>query len=290
MKIDSKTLRKIENAQKSEITEYFVYISLSKIVKGEDNKEILKHIAKDEYNHYMFWKGFTKKSPKPSKWNIFKYTLFARLFGLTFTVKLMEKGESRAQLNYTELSKIIPEASKIIDDEHKHEQELINLIDEDKLKYTGSVVLGLNDALVELTGVLAGFTLALQQSKLIAMLGIITGISASFSMAASEYLSTKSEDNGKNPKKASLYTGIAYLLTVFVLVFPYLLFANVYYSLGLTIFLAIVIIFVFNLYISVAKDLSFRKRFLEMLVISLGVATLSFFVGFVVRGLFNITI
>lgn len=290
MKLDSKTLEKIINAQKSEITEHFVYISLSKIVKGDDNKKVLRHIAKDEFKHYMFWKGITKKSPKPSKWNIFKYIFLARLFGLTFAVKLMEKGEGRAQLNYTELSKIIPEATKIIDDEHKHEQELINLIDEEKLKYTGSVVLGLNDALVELTGVLAGFTLALQQSKLIAMVGIITGISASFSMAASEYLSTKSEDNGKNPKKASLYTGTAYLLTVFILVFPYLLFSNVYYSLGLTIFLAIVVIFIFNLYISVAKGLSFRKRFLEMFVISLGVATLSFFLGYIIRGLFDINI
>ena len=53
---------------------------------------------------------------------------------------------------------------------------------------------------------------------------------------------------------------------------------------------AVGIIDVFNYYISVAKDLDFRGRFLEMAGLSLGVAALSFGVGFVLRAFFGIEV
>jgi VIT1/CCC1 family predicted Fe2+/Mn2+ transporter len=151
------------------------------------------------------------------------------------------------------------------------------------------MVLGLNDALVELTGALAGLTLALQNTRLVAMTGLITGIAASLSMASSEYLSTKSE-GGKNPFKASIYTGSAYVLTVLFLIFPYLLFTNFYFCLGFTILNAMAVIFVFTFYISVAKDVSFRNRFFEMTIISLGIAALTFGIGFLIRIFFNVDV
>jgi len=43
--------------------------------------------------------------------------------------------------------------------------------------------------------------------------------------------------------------------------------------------MAILIILVFNFYISVAKDLPFKQRFFEMAGISLGVAVISFIIG-----------
>ena len=104
----------------------------------------------------------------------------------------MEKVEGKAQAIYEEISKYVPAAIDIEKDEKEHERKLIDLIDEERLRYVGSMVLGLNDALVELTGALAGFTLAFRNTRLIAMASFITGIAASLSMAASEYLSTKS--------------------------------------------------------------------------------------------------
>ena len=157
------------------------------------------------------------------------------------------------------------------------------MIDEERLKYVGSVVLGLNDALVELTGALAGLTFALQNPRLVATAGFITGIAASLSMAASEYLSTKSEGEGKDPVKSCIYTGIAYVLTVLVLILPFLLLNNLYLSLSITLSSAILIIFIFTFYISVAKGLPFKKRFFEMALISIGVASLSFIIGLFVR-------
>ena len=125
------------------------------------------------------------------------------------------------------------------------------------------MVLGLNDALVELTGALAGLTFAFQNTRLISIAGLITGVAASLSMAASEYLSKKSEESSDSPYKASLYTGIAYIVTVILLILPYLILNNPYLALAFTILIAIIIIFVFNFYIAIAKEIPFKKRFFE---------------------------
>jgi VIT1/CCC1 family predicted Fe2+/Mn2+ transporter len=141
-----------------------------------------------------------------------------------------------------------------------------------------------------LTGALAGLTFALQNPRLVATAGFITGIAASLSMAASEYLSTKSEAGVKNPLKACVYTGIAYVLTVLVLIAPFLLLKDLYLSLGITLSNAIIIIFIFTFYLSVAKDLPFKRRFFEMAAISLGIAALSFVIGLFVRQFMKIDV
>ncbi len=191
---------------------------------------------------------------------------------------------------YEEISKSIPQAKEIEEVEEEHERQLINLIDEERLEYAGSMVLGLNDALVELTGALAGLTLALQYVHIIAMAGLITGIAASLSMAASEYLSTKTEKGSKNPLKAAVYTGFAYILAVVFLIFFYLFFENAHLCLGLTILNAVILVLIFTFYISVAKDLSFRRRFLEMASITLGIAALTFVIGLLVRTFLNLEV
>ena len=287
--LDKETKKAVLTAQKNEITEHFIYEKLSQSIKDPHNKKILKHISSDELKHYNFWKKYTHENVKPDKLKIWKYFFISRILGLTFGIKLMERGEEQAQVTYEKISKFLPDAKSIVKDEDEHEKQLVNLIDEERLRYVGSMVLGLNDALVELTGALAGLTLALQNTRLIAMTCLITGIAASLSMASSEYLSTKSED-AKNPFKASIYTGSAYVLTVLFLIFPYLLFTNFYFCLGFTILNAITVIFIFTFYISVAKDVSFRNRFFEMTIISLGIAALTFGIGFLIRIFFNVDV
>jgi len=286
--LDLETRKTVLKAQGNEITEYYIYRKLASCLKEEGNKKILKEKAEDELRHYNFWKKYSGREVKPNKLKIWGYYLISRVLGLTFGIKLMEKGEESAQVVYERISERIPEAKKIVEDEDMHEIELINMIDEEKLKYVGSIVLGLNDALVELTGALAGFTFALRETELIAMAGLVTGIAASLSMGASEYLSTKTENSKREELKASIYTGSAYLATVVFLIYPYLIFDNVYLSLGNTLVNAVIVIAFFNYYISIAKDLPFKKRFLEMASISLGVAALSFVVGFVIRSFFGL--
>lgn len=288
--LDVRTRKKILTAQGNEITEHFIYKKLSESTKDPRNRKVLKRISDDELEHYNFWKGFTGADVEPNKLAIWRYVLISRLFGITFGIKLMERGEEAAQDVYDAISKKVPEAKSIVKDEDEHEKQLIDMIDEERLRYVGSMVLGLNDALVELTGALAGFTFALQNTLLIAIVGLITGIAASLSMGASEYLSTKMEGGGKSPAKASVYTSVAYVLTVIFLILPFFIIENPYLALGLTIVNAIVVISVFTFYISVAKDLSFRRRFSEMTLISLGVAALTFAIGVLIRTSLNVEI
>jgi VIT1/CCC1 family predicted Fe2+/Mn2+ transporter len=276
--------------QKNEITEHHIYIKLAGIIKHAKNRDVLNDIAGDELRHYRIWHSYTGVDVLPDRGKIRIFYWISRLFGLTFGVKLMERGEEGAQDSYKTLYEVIPEAETISREENQHESALLQLLDEEKLRYTGSMVLGLNDALVELTGALAGLTLALQNTKLIALTGLITGIAAALSMGTSEYLSTKTEGTIKNPLKASIYTGVAYLITVLILVLPYLIIRNYFLCLGCTLTGAVLIIALFNYYISVATDEPFKKRFFEMTWLSLGVATFSFFIGFLIRTFLDVEI
>jgi vacuolar iron transporter family protein len=283
-----KTILKL---QQSEVTEQAVYENLAKRAKNPSERDILQRIAKEEGNHSKIWSQYTKRNMTPNRLRVAFYGLLNFIFGYTFAIKIMESGEKGAEETYRKLALEVPEAEKIAMDEDQHEKALIGILDEERLQYVGSMVLGLNDALVELTGTLAGLSFALQNNKLVALSGLITGISATLSMASSEYLSARSEGR-ENAFKSSLYTGIMYIFAVICLVLPYLLFPvhQYLYALVVMLIIVIVIIFIFTYYISVAKDLNFRKRFNEMATISLTVAAFSFVVGLIVKNLLGIDI
>lgn len=287
--VSKEALEIIKKMQQNELTESEIYKKIAKFAKGDENKKTLMRLAAEEHAHYEIWKGYTGIEMKPNKLKVLKYTLIARLMGFTFAVKLMERGEEVAQEKYEMLAKEVPESVHIKEQEEEHEASLLNMLDEEKLHYVGSMVLGLSDALVELAGSLAGFTFALENTKLVALSGLIVGISATFSMASSEFLSAKSEGRGDALKSCS-YTGIAYLLTVVALIAPYLLISQPLIALAVMIGIIILIIAGFTYYTAIAQDLKFGSRFLEMTLISVGVAVISFFVGILAKQLLGVDI
>ena len=274
----------IKRMQQNELTESAIYRKISTFAKGDENKETLLRLSREEKAHYEIWKKYTCVDMVPEKNKVLLYTLIARILGFTFAVKLMERGEENAQSEYELLANEIPESIGIRQQEEEHEQALLGMLDEERLQYVGSMVLGLNDALVELTGSLAGFAFALQNTRLIALSGLIVGISATFSMASSEFLAARSEGRTDALKSCS-YTGIAYLLTVVALIAPYLLFPAGQFIPALICMLAVVVLIIagFTYYTSVAQDEPFKSRFTEMAVISITVAVLSFVVGILAK-------
>ena len=269
--------------QRNEMTESVIYHRLALREKDPQNAQVLEKIAQEEAKHCEIISQITGKPCSPCRIKITWYLLLARIFGITFTVKIMEGNEGHAAQKYRSYEGF-PAVQKLADDEDSHETALINLINEERLNYMGSVVLGLSDALVEFTGALAGFTFALQNPKLVALTGAITGIAAALSMGSSEYLSSKTEKTeGKHPVKAAVYTGGAYILTVGLLVAPYAILDNIFLALGLMLFLALVVIASFTFYYAVAKGENFKGRFLEMAGLSFGVAAVSFFIGFLLQ-------
>ena len=273
------------DVQQEEIDGSHIYRRLADRIERKDpeNGALLRSIADDEKGHYEFWKRKTGRDLRPRRLRIGFYTLISYVLGITFALKLMERGETEIQEVYEDIGEEISEAHRIMEEENRHESYLIGLIKEEGLDYIGSIVLGLNDALVELTGALAGYTFALQNTELIAVAGLITGIAASLSMAASEYLSTRSEGQTGRAVKSAVYTGLAYIFTVTILILPFLLLDNHWMCLIITLAGAILIILFFTYYISVAKDLRFWRRFSEMAGLSLGVTAVSFGIGVLVR-------
>ncbi|MDD2994118.1 MAG: VIT1/CCC1 family protein [Pygmaiobacter sp.] len=284
--LTAEALALLRRAQVAELTEQQIYLQLASILekKQPQNADVLRRLAEEEGRHAAIWQSYTGYAAKPHRPTILHYLFLARVLGFTFALKKMEHGELLAQTAYGRFANVLPEANEILADEKRHEAELLGLLDEERLHYVGSMVLGLNDALVELTGTLAGLTFAMRDNRLIALSGLITGASATLSMASSEYLSARSEGR-PDALRSSAYTGITYLITVVLLVLPYLLLPAGAYALSLAIMLVVVVLAIaaFNYYISVAQDLSFRHRFGEMAAISLGVAVLSFGIGLLVK-------
>lgn len=295
--LNDRLLKLVLKFQQGEVTEGEVYRRIALKVKDENNKKILLQIADDEKRHSGIWQQYTKKELKPQGWLVFWYVFLFRLFGFTFAIRLMEMGEDTAKHNYELIKPFVPEAEQVEQEEEHHEDQLIGMLNERSLEYVGSMVLGMNDALVELTGALAGLTMAINDMKLMALSGLVTGISASISMAASDYLSARAEDN-PNAKRSAIYTGITYFVTVILLTAPYVLFglftdisdAGMYKWIALAIMLTVVILIIatFNFYIAVAKKESFSRRFWEMALISLGVAGLAFLIGIGVKAFLGI--
>ncbi|MCR5741662.1 MAG: VIT1/CCC1 transporter family protein [Gammaproteobacteria bacterium] len=283
MEVSKELMKQAIKSQKDEINGYAIYKFMSKrqAKKYKENSEILKKMSDDEYKHYLMWKSITKKDFKA---HVFFLKIITVLLGFTFVVKSMSKGEKLGQKNYELLQKELPMVAKMLDDERRHEKELYAMLDEERLHYVGDMVLGLNDALVELTGAITGVCFSIQDPRYIALTGIVTGVSATLSMMASNYLSQKA-DGSAHPFKSSLYTGIAYLATVFLLVLPYVIFIIVPNPLGylyaffIMIATVIIEILAFNYYISVAREEPFFKHFILMVSISLGVAAISYGIG-----------
>jgi len=283
--------QKILNFQKDEMTSHLLYKQLAGLIKDKHNAEVIREMSDTEMRHYQFWKKVSGTEITPDRIKIFFLLLMTRILGLTFSIKLIERGEAAGAKEYAEFETVVPGAAQLGKDEEEHEEAMAGMIEEEFLSYVGSIVLGLNDALVELTGTLAGLTFALQSGQLVAVSGLITGIAAAFSMAASEFLSARADNNPKAGRSA-LYTGLAYIFTVILLIMPYLVVPQhgngIFISLAITLTIAVLIILGFNFYVSVAKDLPFKQRFLEMFGISMGVSVLSFIVGIIVRNVFNI--
>lgn len=288
---DTDLLPLLTHLQRAEATERDICLNIARRVADGRNKAILLKLADEEGRHYAHWKQYTGIDAKPFRGQVWFYTAIAVLLGYTFAIKQMEARLNRYQTE-TRMALLVakfPEIIEINAAAAAYEDELIANLDERRLRYVSSMILGLNDALVEFTGSLAGYTFAMQSNQFIAMAGLITGISATLSMASSEYLSTRAEDK-KNARHAAGYTGLSYLATVTILLSPYLVLPDQSYgaALAIMLLLVVVIIAVFNYYIAIAQGLSFRQRFWEMAGISLGVAAISFFIGLLVKNLLGI--
>lgn len=281
-------LETIKRMQLNEVTEHVIYGYMARYAAGE-NGAALARLSAEELKHAEIWSRYTGEMPRPNMLKILFYRLCGLIFGLTFVINLMENGEEKAQEFYSKLSAETPEALAVYAQEQEHEGALLDMIDDERLRYISSMVLGINDALVELTGALAGFTFALGDSRVICMAGFITGSAATLSMAASEYLARKNDPGEHHPLKAALYTGLAYMFAVCMLLVPYACVSSPLWALAGCLMNAAFVILLFTFYVSVVRKEPFVPAFAEMICISFGVAFVSFLIGWGAQRLLGIS-
>ncbi|MDP6219966.1 MAG: VIT1/CCC1 family protein [Candidatus Thalassarchaeaceae archaeon] len=293
--MDISERKRLLRLQRMEATEAEVYRRLAKMQKDPVNRSILEGIALEEERHEAVIAKMTGEEVKADKGKVTRQIVLARLLGFTFSIKMMESNEHHAASEYRELG-----LHDIAEEEELHVQSMISMLDEERLRYSGSIVLGLSDALVELTGALAGLTFALQDLNLVALAGLVTGIAAAFSMGASEYLSSRAEKKSESAVKAAFFTWISYLLTVLMLVAPFLVFQTdspEFHGLGphvqalmFTFAIGLLIVALFNFFLSVVEEASFKSRFLEMTGILGVVSLISYGIGIALRGILGVEI
>lgn len=274
----------------NEYRDYAIYRALAARETVPAFKRILEELVEHERGDFEFWRRLAPpREYRLGPGELLKLRAMRRLLGLTFTAKYLERYEQRAIRDYrrfleTAEGEMRARVQAILDHETYHETALINKIQEERVKFLGSIVLGINDGLIELTGALTGFTFALRDARLVALFGLVTGISATLSMASSAYMQARHEP-GKDPRKASIYTGVSYLFVVSLLVLPFLAIPRPFAALGCMMAMTVVLIAAFSGYASVLFERNFRRQFNEMLVFSLGVAVIAFGLGTVVRRL-----
>ena len=262
--------------QRDETTLCEVYRRLAGLEKDPVRRRTLLRIMQDERRHCEVLRSRTGRTVTPDPKRVLWYVGMVRVLGRAFVVRQMEqceKGTAASYSRYPEREEFV----RIASEERRHGEELTTLAGGMRLCYISSVVLGLNDALVEFTG-------ALNEPRLVALTGGITGIAAALSMAASEYLATKSEKGReKHPLRAAVCTGVSYLVTVAILILPYLLFSSALAALGVMLLAALTVIALFNYYYAVVLCESFRRRFFEMALLSFGIAGISFLIGYILK-------
>lgn len=269
---------------REEYKAYKVYTVLSKSpLIPRKTRAVLQAASAQEKRHYEFWKSIVGEcAPGSTKFAVYLNGLLLWFFGFTVVMKLLEKEESKAIDAYASLLGTVPEAyEQILREEREHERLFMENISEERTKYLGSIALGVTDALIELTGILAGSSSMLGNSFLAGLVGLVAGFSASISMGVASYTQAKSGGLSK-PAKAALYTTISYLLVSFVLVLPYFLLAGGMVALTVMVAVAIGVLAYVSFYSSVLRGTDYARELAENVLLVLGVALLlHLFGGFV---------
>lgn len=227
----------------------------------------------------------------PKRLSVLLALCLLRVLFWGLALRIMERRLQRQSRRYSRLERehaLMPGAVDAVDADAEKLGAFLG--DSDADTFMSAVVLGLNDALVEMTGALAGFTMVLQNNRLIMLAGFTTGIAATLSMAASEFFSQKAAADGGQPRLAATYTGIAYLVTVLLLLLPYTLCPEPLAALGACMVIACLIILVFTWVDSLLRGTSFWRGFLQMAGISFGVALAIFLLSWLVRAWLGIEI
>ena len=281
-----------------EYTDYLVYkrLSESSSVKDPKIKQILVTLSNTEYGHYEFWKKFLPSDTKvvANTWAIYLTLLLRMIFGNTFAIKYLEKHETAVIKKYKSVKNSIPEVDQrrfdeMVRDEEEHENTFMEQMQGPYLKYIAFIILGLADAIVEISGIHAGSLGIYHSTEITGLAGIVAGASASIAMASAAYAQAKQGFQG-SPTISAVFTGGSYFINAIVLAAPYFFTKSQEIAITTSIIFALLIIAFVTYYNSVVSSARFLRDFTELSGIMLGASAALFLFGLLIRSVFGITI
>src|SRR5437879_6130889 len=284
-------VRLAAKSARDEYTDDAVYQMLSRHEKNQSFKKALEDLARGEQSHYEFWKAYTPDSPvKVNRLKVY-FTLLLRLtLGLTFTMKFLEKHEDALHERYRQMVKDIPPADKarfeaMMEEEEHQESYLMGEIHEGRVKYMSFIVLGLADAVVELSGIQAGSI----RTELAGLAGVVAGMAASIAMASAAYAQAKQGFEG-SAKWSAVYTGVSYMFTAIFLALPYFLTGSMVTALGISLVVGVALVAAMTYYDTVISARKFKRQFGEIAGIILAASFALYIAGTLIRQLLGIVI
>ena len=291
------TLSEVARTRMShEFTDSVLYGRLAATVDSKGPfSAVLRHLSETEHKHYEFWKKYAPgEEPRLSKAKLYWVLFLRRVLGLTFASRYLDRHESSVVKEYRELAGMIPEGDKpqfeeMVADEQEHEKEFAQKIESSAIQYISFVVLGLADALVEITGIHAGSLGIYNKTEIAGLAGVIAGAAASLAMASAAFAQAKQGFQG-SARLSAIYTGISYFITAIILAAPYFVTPSMIYALMASLILAVVILALTTYYSTVISGKPFFRDFLVILLIMFGVTIALYFFGYFIRVSTGITI
>jgi len=281
-----------------ELFDSALYRELAKREKDPRNRAAIEELSREEYGHYLFWSRLSGPVSLSAldRLRLRLALLSGRVLGKVFTVKLLERHEKSVIGEYRHLlssGSLAPDAAealaRIIEEEEKHEASWASRIEETRVKYLGSLALGMSDAIIELSGVHAGFLGYTSSSVYTGIAGLIVGVSASMSMAAAAYVQAKQEP-GKSPGISAALTGAMYIATVLLLTAPFLMGLPIFTALVLSLLFAFAALALFTFYSAVVRDSGFLRDYLESVLVIFLVVVAGYLFGEFVKRAFGLAV
>jgi len=267
-----------------EFTDYLVYQKLAAREGNAERRQLLQELSRQEQAHYQFWRDVLDGHvPRVRRLLLHFIVLLRYLFGLTFAIKFLERHEKQVIEEYRRVRPMFEGESgarleRMIADEEQHENFFIGQINENVVKYLGFIVLGLADAIIEITGVHAGFLGVTSSTTMAGVAGLIVGFAAAISMATAAYLQAK-QGSERNPLASALITGLSYILAVVLLALPYFLTTHMLLAFVVSLGMAMLLTAYFTFYSAILFDRRFGREFLESTLLTFGTAIATYFFG-----------
>jgi len=286
MSSEDTTLKTVAKTRMSdEYSDSELYARLSKTVSPDSPfRKVLEDLSATEQRHFEFWSKYVPgQHPKLARLKLYWVLFLRRFFGLTFATRYLDRHEGNVVQEYQGLSRLIPEADSaayaaMVADEREHEKAFAMKVESSAVRYISFVVLGLADALVEISGIHAGWLGLFEKTEIAGLAGVVAGGAASLAMASAAFAQAKQGFSG-SARLSAVYTGVSYFVTAIILATPYFLTSSMILALGTSLGLAVVILAITTWYSIVIQQKPFLRDFLEILAILFGTTILVFLLG-----------